>query len=656
MFFLLFYVAICQPNYRDYYSLNHQDNRVVIFGGHKNVTYYNDLWIYNLLNGTWSTYTTLLSKRTYTNMWKDELGKIYLWGGKEDIRIANDCWTIEEFEVTSFIFESTQPMERYGCIVLEHDNGIYVFGGIYSFTYTLYNDIWLYDSIHNNWLLLKGQNVRNSIFYNSDLPASRGLSIAWSISDIIYIYGGFNIKHLNDFWKFDLVNLEWELLSEYSIPGNQSCGCKFEINDNLFMFGMNGYLWNYSSSLDTWKILDNVTCLLYSFNYKNKIYSFNTSFNLIELYEIDLNQNITIDDDDTVFSDDTVVSDDDYDTINTIISIIIPVFILICFIIITLLIIIAFISFFFYKKNKKLKSIKDLDVILEEQKATKKFKIDFKINRSLFKVDYNSMTILKKIGSGGSNSVVFQCKYKNLDVAFKCFHINDWMEEEKFREFENELNIIANAHHPNILRFYGATFKEPRFGIVLEYCENGNIKEFLIVFKKNNGCSYPNKEKIRMLYEISISIQYLHELNPPVIHRDIKPENILITKNLQTRLMDFGISKVILNNTKTQTMKIGTPDFMAPEVVSSIDNKYNEKCDVFSFAIVIYCIMTENFYPYGRGKRGVELKVFANKDFRPDLNVCMPQWIKDLVVVLWDVDPSKRYSFRKITEIIKKLN
>ncbi len=189
--------------------------------------------------------------------------------------------------------------------------------------------------------------------------------------------------------------------------------------------------------------------------------------------------------------------------------------------------------------------------------------VSFQINKSLFKIDYGDLQILEKIGSGGSNSVVFKCKYKDLIVAFKCFKIENWMEEHKFKEFEKELNIFANVRHPYILGFYGATLSEPRFGLVLEYCELGNIEVFLKKYKLENGEVYPYSEKLRILFEVSTAIQYLHELQPPIIHRDIKCENVLVTKNFESRLMDFGLSIIIRDQDKSKTMNVGTSAFMA---------------------------------------------------------------------------------------------
>ena len=76
------------------------------------------------------------------------------------------------------------------------------------------------------------------------------------------------------------------------------------------------------------------------------------------------------------------------------------------------------------------------------------------------------------------------------------------------------------------------------------------------------------------------------------IHRDLKPENILITKELNSKITDFGISKKIgEENSNTKTMKVGTSFYMAPEVV--LTNNYSFKCDIFSYSIIMFQLLTE---------------------------------------------------------------
>jgi serine/threonine protein kinase len=112
-------------------------------------------------------------------------------------------------------------------------------------------------------------------------------------------------------------------------------------------------------------------------------------------------------------------------------------------------------------------------------------------------------------------------------------------------------------------------------------------------------------------------MEYLHHLK--IIHRDLKTENILLTDDLQVKITDFGISKLLNDMIKTNcsTQRVGTPFFMAPEVIKS--NVYNHKCDVFSFGIIMFIVLTQinedSMYP--ETKENIEYLISTEKNFRP---------------------------------------
>jgi len=91
-----------------------------------------------------------------------------------------------------------------------------------------------------------------------------------------------------------------------------------------------------------------------------------------------------------------------------------------------------------------------------------------------------------------------------------------------------------------------------------------------------------------MVLNIAQGMRYLHNRTPPVMHRDLKLENCLVTEHQVVKLSDFGESKEKVEGDEAQMTLVGTPYFIAPEVVNG-DN-YSTPCDVFSFAVVLACI------------------------------------------------------------------
>lgn len=176
---------------------------------------------------------------------------------------------------------------------------------------------------------------------------------------------------------------------------------------------------------------------------------------------------------------------------------------------------------------------------------------------------------------------------------------------------------MSSLNHPAILQFYGASVNLPKVGILLQYCQKGDITKFLATNRlRNNQEMISKTEKIRILKEIYSGMHYLHTLK--IIHKDLKPKILLIDDNKNAKIMDFGLSKLTKNEEKTMTRQIGTSYYMASEVFKG---DYSFKCDVFSFAILMYVVITENFFPYGTrtGQTNIMRKVSLDAKFRPKL-------------------------------------
>ena len=129
-------------------------------------------------------------------------------------------------------------------------------------------------------------------------------------------------------------------------------------------------------------------------------------------------------------------------------------------------------------------------------------------------------------------------------------------------------------------------------------------------------------------------------------------DNVLIDRNGVAKLADFGLARTV-SNTKA-TCYVGTSNYMAPEIVNN--EFYDEKCDVFSFAIVMFEVLTEDFEPYG-GKVHVEVCVAKNPLFRPNFpdsfqfDNSQMQYVQ-LMTTCWSHLPSQRPVF---TDIIANL-
>ncbi|PKI76068.1 hypothetical protein CRG98_003540 [Punica granatum] len=231
---------------------------------------------------------------------------------------------------------------------------------------------------------------------------------------------------------------------------------------------------------------------------------------------------------------------------------------------------------------------------------------DLEIDRRLLKIG-------EKITSGSFGDL-FRGTYLGQDVAIKILrseHIN----EAPAAEFAQEVEILREVEHRNVVRFIGACTKPPHLCIVTEYMPGGSLYDYL----HNHHDSLKLFQLVKFALDISKGMEYLHQNN--IIHRDLKTANLLMDRENVVKVADFGVAR-FQSRGGIMTAETGTYRWMAPEVINH--QPYDQKADVFSFAIVIWELFTAKV-PYGNmtplqaalGVRQVDL-IFAlcqNKGF-----------------------------------------
>jgi len=331
---------------------------------------------------------------------------------------------------------------------------------------------------------------------------------------------------------------------------------------------------------------------------------------------------------------------------------------------------------YFVRKTKKQRrrlskyaNIEDIDLLVIEQDAHEKgvdISAHLKFDKELFQISIRSVKIESVLGAGGSGTVVYKAEWSGQAVAYKCFKIKDIVgtsnssaelsdfekeaQQHRYKEFEIELNLLASLNHPNIIRFFGAVLSKNRVGFLMELCVNGELKEYLSL----NDVELD--EKITMMKEIALAVLYIHHRN--VIHRDLKCQNVLVHEDKTTRLMDFGLSRKVVDQDASKTSQIGTSYYMAPEIV--LGDTYDSKVDVFAFGIMMFEMLTLHFNPYQEKdateiEHFVEFKVAHNPHFRPalsELSPSVPKLFFNLLKRCWDYRVKRRPDFQEILKIL----
>ena len=213
----------------------------------------------------------------------------------------------------------------------------------------------------------------------------------------------------------------------------------------------------------------------------------------------------------------------------------------------------------------------------------------------------------------------------------------------------NEVEILRKVKdHPNIVKFYDS-FTEREgdtnvLHIVMEYCEGGDLAQFLKERKRPQWIDNDTLEK--WFSQLLRGVGHLHELN--ILHRDLKTANVFVTRDNNLKIADFGISRS-LSRTQCATTMVGTPFYMAPEVVNlDVTDGYNAKSDVWSLGVILYELCALQLPFPGANVLAVASGIMANKPLA--LPEHIPHMLKDLSCSVMQTDAAKRPG---IDEIIK---
>ncbi|XP_068496168.1 leucine-rich repeat receptor protein kinase HPCA1-like isoform X2 [Phaseolus vulgaris] len=208
----------------------------------------------------------------------------------------------------------------------------------------------------------------------------------------------------------------------------------------------------------------------------------------------------------------------------------------------------------------------------------------------------NNFSQANDIGSGGYGKV-----YRGTLPTGQVVAIKRAQKESKqgAQEFKAEIELLSRVHHKNLASLVGFCFEREEQMLVYEFIPNGTLKDAL-KWKCELALSWSRRLKVAL--GAARGLAYLHEhADPPIIHRDIKSNNILLDKNYNAKVSDFGLSKSILDDDKDHvtTQVKGTMGYLDPDYYTS--QRLTEKSDVYSFGVLMLELITAK-KPIERGK------------------------------------------------------
>ncbi|XP_058588056.1 receptor-interacting serine/threonine-protein kinase 4 [Neofelis nebulosa] len=255
----------------------------------------------------------------------------------------------------------------------------------------------------------------------------------------------------------------------------------------------------------------------------------------------------------------------------------------------------------------------------------------------------------EKVGSGGFGQVykVRHVHWKTW-LAIKCspsLHVDDRERVELLEEAKK----MEMAKFRYVLPVYGIC-REPA-GLVMEYMETGSLEKLLA------SEPLPWDLRFRIVHETAVGMNFLHCMSPPLLHLDLKPANILLDAHYHVKISDFGLAKCNgLSHSHDLSMDglFGTIAYLPPERIREKSRLFDTKHDVYSFAIVIWGVLTQK-KPFADEKNILRIMVKVVKGHRPELPpVCRarPRACGNLVRLMqrcWHGEPRERPTFQEIT-------
>lgn len=263
-------------------------------------------------------------------------------------------------------------------------------------------------------------------------------------------------------------------------------------------------------------------------------------------------------------------------------------------------------------------------------------------------ISWDELHIKERVGAG-SFGTVHRAEWHGSDVAVKLLTVQDF-HDDQLKEFLREVAIMKRVRHPNVVLFMGAVTKRPHLSIVTEYLPRGSL--YRLIHRPAAGELLDQRRRIRMALDVAKGINYLHCLSPPIVHWDLKSPNLLVDKNWNVKVCDFGLSRFKANTFISSKSVAGTPEWMAPEFLRGEPS--NEKSDVYSFGVILWELVTMQ-QPWNGLSPAQVVGAVAFQNRRLTIPQNTSSMLASLMEDCWNDDPVQRPSFGSIVDTLKKL-
>ncbi|XP_035490273.2 receptor-interacting serine/threonine-protein kinase 2 isoform X2 [Scophthalmus maximus] len=273
-------------------------------------------------------------------------------------------------------------------------------------------------------------------------------------------------------------------------------------------------------------------------------------------------------------------------------------------------------------------------------------------------IPYQKLTDLYYLSRGGFGTV-FKAQHSDwrTTVAIKCLKLDSPFGERERNCLLKEAEVLHKARFNYIIQIFGICNEPEFFCIVTEFMSNGSLD--LLLHEKDMYPVLAWPLRLRILYEIALGVNFLHNMNPPLLHHDLKTQNILLDGEFHVKIADFGLSKwrqlsVSKGSGSKPTEMGGTVIYMPPEEYEpSKSRRADVKNDMYSYAIIMWEVLSRQI-PFEEVTNPMKIMFSVLHGMRPDISLdSLPADLPSrgtlisLMTCGWTANPDERPSFLK---------
>ena len=252
--------------------------------------------------------------------------------------------------------------------------------------------------------------------------------------------------------------------------------------------------------------------------------------------------------------------------------------------------------------------------------------------------------IKTRLGVGSYGTVYKVCK-KTTGKIYVIKQISLLgLTEKEILEYKSEAKLLSSIKSNYVVKYFDSFIDNHNLNILMEYCDGGDLYQYL---EKNKKKKIKLKEKTiwQIFIQMLIGLNSIHKKK--ILHRDIKSQNIFLTKNLDIKIGDLGVSKKLIQTNFAKTF-IGTPYYLSPEIC--MEKPYNDKSDVWAIGCILYELCTFN-YPFNAKSQGALLLKILNSQPEKIDNNYYSKDLQNMINLLLNKNYELRPSCRDILKM-----